>query len=149
MTASSAKIKKMSANLTNIPPKRRTTGWSPERRAKHAASIKLWAPWAKSTGPRTAGGKQRSAQNAYKHGGYAAPMKSVKAALWRQSRFVRSVHQLCRLKRAKVANELLNRYELALQKEGFLATLQLISALKTFETVCDPPNGMPPPANHR
>jgi len=41
-------------------------GWTPERRAKQSAAIRQWRPWERSTGPRTAAGKARVAQNAYK-----------------------------------------------------------------------------------
>ena len=44
-------------------------GWTPERRAKQAALIKSWKPWAKSTGPKTEEGKASSARNAFKGGG--------------------------------------------------------------------------------
>ncbi len=37
--------------------------WTAERRAKQAAAIHGWKPWAKSTGPKTEEGKQRSARN--------------------------------------------------------------------------------------
>ncbi len=57
------------AQQTPPPPLRYSkTGWSPERRARQATRIRLWAPWAKSTGPKTAAGKARSAKNARKHG---------------------------------------------------------------------------------
>ena len=39
-------------------------GWTDERRAKQAAAIHRWAPWTKSTGPRTAAGKAIVGQNA-------------------------------------------------------------------------------------
>ncbi|MFN8694565.1 MAG: hypothetical protein ACK5XX_09220, partial [Holosporales bacterium] len=45
-----------------------THGWTPERKAKQAAAIQRWKPWAKSTGAKTPGGKAASSQNARKHG---------------------------------------------------------------------------------
>lgn len=43
-------------------------GWSSERRARQAALIRAWAPWRRSTGPKTAAGKTSCAMNALKHG---------------------------------------------------------------------------------
>lgn len=43
-------------------------GWTPERRARQAEAIRLWKPWAKSTGPRTNEGKARAKMNAYRGG---------------------------------------------------------------------------------
>ena len=43
-------------------------GWSPERRARQAALIRGWAPWRRSTGPKTEAGKTRCSMNALKHG---------------------------------------------------------------------------------
>lgn len=41
-------------------------GWTPERRARQAELIRKWKPWEQSTGPKTAEGKAKSSQNAYK-----------------------------------------------------------------------------------
>jgi len=40
--------------------------WTPESRAKQAEVIRQWAPWKKSTGPRTASGKHFSAMRGNK-----------------------------------------------------------------------------------
>jgi len=45
-----------------------TKGWPPSRRRAQAARIRQTKPWLKTTGPRTAAGKARSSQNAFKHG---------------------------------------------------------------------------------
>jgi len=42
----------------------RRSAWTDERRAKQAEAIRRWAPWTRSTGPRTAAGKAVSAKNA-------------------------------------------------------------------------------------
>ena len=44
------------------------TPWTPERRQRQAEAIRRWRPWERSTGPRSAEGKQRSSRNAYKGG---------------------------------------------------------------------------------
>ena len=56
-------------------------GWTPERRAKQSAAIRLWRPWERSTGPRTEAGKARVARNAYKGG--TRPMLRLIARLLR------------------------------------------------------------------
>src|SRR5262245_55514743 len=48
--------------------KRRRNGWTPRRRVRQAALIRRWAPWRRSTGPRTEAGKTRCAKNPLKHG---------------------------------------------------------------------------------
>ena len=42
--------------------------WTPERRARQAALIRTWKPWARATGPRTPDGKATASRNAYKGG---------------------------------------------------------------------------------
>ncbi|RFB78946.1 hypothetical protein [Methylovirgula sp. 4M-Z18] len=61
--------------------------WSEARRAGQAARIREWQPWLKSTGPKTAAGKQRVAQNTISHGACSAEMKEIRAYLraWRRT----------------------------------------------------------------
>lgn len=51
-------------------------GWTSERRARQSELIRTWRPWERSTGPRTAEGKARVAQNGT---GY-------RGGLWRPTR---------------------------------------------------------------
>lgn len=41
---------------------------TPEHRARRAEMIRRWKPWEKSTGPKSAAGKARSARRGYKGG---------------------------------------------------------------------------------
>ncbi len=43
-------------------------GWTLERRQRQAELIRTWKPWKRSTGPKTASGKQKSSRNADKGG---------------------------------------------------------------------------------
>jgi hypothetical protein len=52
----------------SAPGKHRAKGWTPERRARQAALIRLAQPWRHSTGPTTPAGKARVAMNALRHG---------------------------------------------------------------------------------
>lgn len=52
--------------------KRKSSGWTPERRARQAELIRNWKPWERSTGPNTDEGRANSSRNAYKHGGRSA-----------------------------------------------------------------------------
>jgi hypothetical protein len=56
-------------------------GWTPERKAKQQAGIHRWQPWKKSTGPRTALGKQTVALNALKHGARSRAFRGERNAL--------------------------------------------------------------------
>jgi hypothetical protein len=42
--------------------------WTPESRQRMAEAVRAWAPWKRSTGPRTDEGKRRSSRNAWKGG---------------------------------------------------------------------------------
>ena len=58
---------------------RKSTGWTPERRAKQAEAIRKWKPWEQSTGPRTEAGKLKSCHNAYKGGEWKKAREFFKA----------------------------------------------------------------------
>jgi hypothetical protein len=65
----------------------RSDKWSAPKRARYRRMILRRRPWLKSTGPRTAIGKRRSAQNARQHG-----LKSREYAL--VASYLRSVGSL-------------------------------------------------------
>ena len=44
--------------------------WTEAERQRQAQLIRSWAPWSRSTGPKTFQGKAKSKMNAYKHGEY-------------------------------------------------------------------------------
>lgn len=56
-------------------------GWTQERRQKQSEAIKRWKPWEKSTGAKTAEGKEKSKMNAYKHGGRSNIIKNLQSLL--------------------------------------------------------------------
>ncbi|OIN85294.1 MAG: hypothetical protein AUJ12_09610 [Alphaproteobacteria bacterium CG1_02_46_17] len=92
------------------------TCWTSERRARQSAAIKRWAPWTKSTGPKTHAGKKKSSMNAYKHGMRSRPWLSLRAQLYAQRLYVRWVeHQLDQIRKNRKlekriqSNELLKR----------------------------------------
>jgi hypothetical protein len=58
--------------------------WSDERRARMAEMVRTWAPWKRSTGPRSPEGKARSSRNAWK-GGSRPTMRDL-ARLLREQR---------------------------------------------------------------
>jgi hypothetical protein len=113
MTEQTTEIQTTSETYSASPKR----GWSAERRAKHAASIRRWAPWTKSTGPRTVQGKTRSAQNARKHGMRDATMRYFASVMARNNRFVRLLAAYDRYKTQYPANELLKTAEKRLQTE--------------------------------
>ena len=112
------------------PAQTRKSGWSPERRARQAARIRLWAPWARSTGPRTTAGKTKSARNSWKHGDRSYHMRLMSKALSAQSRFSRGVNSYISARNQNTANELLDTWGRSLFLEGFLASAMLDYALR-------------------
>jgi hypothetical protein len=58
----------------------RADSWSPERRRRASELIHARKPWVKSTGPKTAEGKVRSSQNAWK-GGHRELLRMLATAL--------------------------------------------------------------------
>ena len=44
------------------------SSWTPERRARQAALIRIWKPWQQATGPRTPEGKAKASRNAWQGG---------------------------------------------------------------------------------
>ena len=63
--------------------------WSAEQRLAAANRCRIISPWKKSTGPRTDAGKFMSSQNAFKHGGFSAESKSIRAWLCDASRRIK------------------------------------------------------------
>jgi len=74
--SSHAPARKNKINQTNYWKPNPMSNWTPERRARQAELIKRWKPWERSTGPRTAEGKEISARNAYK-GGHRALLREL------------------------------------------------------------------------
>jgi hypothetical protein len=65
-----------------------TKGWTEERRKQQAERIRQTKPWEKSTGPKTEGGKARSALNAVKQGMRSRTAKELRAVLDLNSAFL-------------------------------------------------------------
>ena len=51
-------------------------GWTPERRKRQSELIRRWAPWAKSTGPKSPEGKAVVSRNAWT-GGHTVQMRGL------------------------------------------------------------------------
>lgn len=67
--------------------------WTEAAKAAQREAIKRWQPWAKSTGPKTEAGKQRSAVNARKsERSSIQSLRILRAALTAQSRCRRAAH---------------------------------------------------------
>lgn len=119
--------------------KRKSSGWSPERRAKHAIAIRIWAPWTKSTGPKTPAGKARVSRNAVKPLKHLDPDRIVQKALRQQARYIAEINRFSDLKKNPLKNKLLkdhirNRRK-ALEKQGKKAMDDLLAALVGHKVV--------------
>lgn len=115
------------------PSPRRQSGWTPERRARQAEAIRSWKPWAKSTGPRTAAGKARAAQNAAKPHLQHAPGHRMERALRAHGRYLSDISRYIRLHKKRGKNELLKRtlrtLRRTLRRDGPKVTAGLYEAL--------------------
>lgn len=107
---------------------RSASGWSAERRAKHAAAIRRWKPWLKSTGPKSRAGKRRAARNAFKSHIYTDPMRLLTLALRAQRRYLSEINRYSRMKKFFVKNELLKKYRRSLIRRGRKVTERLYNA---------------------
>ncbi|NCT41042.1 MAG: hypothetical protein GW778_05220 [Alphaproteobacteria bacterium] len=65
--------------------KRKSKGWSKERRAQQAINCRRTKPERFATGPKTDKGKATSSQNAYKHGLRSADILHLRKLLRQQS----------------------------------------------------------------
>lgn len=121
--------------MVQSTPKTRISGWSPERRARQATAIRNWSPWSKSTGPRTASGKARAAQNACKHGMRSCHIRLLNQALKAQRQCVRLAALFLRLRKLNRANELLARLRSRIHLYGHIFDIKLYQALQ-YERLC-------------
>jgi hypothetical protein len=121
----------MSCTQTSPAPARyarKSSGWDNTRRAKHAASMRNWAPWKHSTGPRTSNGKAASCLNAYKHGLRGREIKVM-------NRFIRDCG-----KYAKCINDGL-RVARHLKKQGIHMDVEIIcKAILKLKKIENPTN---------
>jgi len=58
--------------------------WTPEARQRQAEAVRAWAPWKRSTGPRTPEGKRKASRNAWK-GGSRGLMRQIGRLLREQA----------------------------------------------------------------
>lgn len=114
-------------------------GWSPERRAKQSAMMRARKIWLKSTGPRTAAGKARSAQNAAKPWLLNHPDKVIEKARRAQVRYITEINRFIGLKKIYWQNELLKREirnrQRRLVRLGRKVTMELLVA-STYYRLC-------------
>ena len=68
-----------------------TKGWPPSRRRAQAERLRRAKIWTRSTGPRTAAGKARSARNAHKHGFRGQAGRQIALLLRWQRQYVRNM----------------------------------------------------------
>lgn len=117
-----------------------SSGWSAERRVKHAAALRRWKPWEKSTGPRTQEGKAKSARNACKPG--VAALRLLNQALSMQARYLVDYKRFMRMQKLMEENELLKQCRRAMVAKGRDVTDALIAAfyaVNACENMCGAP----------
>lgn len=111
------------------------TAWTAERRQKHAEAIRRWKPWTKSTGPKTAAGKARAAQNAYKHGMRSLHRRLMDRALAAQRECLRLADTFRRARELNMTNELLAQIRARFHACDYLFHTLLYRAV-TLERLC-------------
>lgn len=70
-----------------------TKGWPPSRRRAQAERCRSHRPWTRSTGPRSAAGKAKSARNARKHGFRTPAMAQIRALLRWQNQCLKHIRR--------------------------------------------------------
>lgn len=104
-------------------------GWTPERRARQSAMMRARKIWLKSTGPKTAAGKARSARNAAKPHLRRDPARIIQKALAEHGRYLADINKFLAMAKDFGKNELLNRRikyrEKTLRKRGMAVTFRL------------------------
>ena len=65
-----------------------TRGWNDERRRKQAKNCRKTKPWTKTTGPKTAQGKQAVRDNALTHGMRSVEVEELRRLLHLQQKIV-------------------------------------------------------------
>ena len=90
-------------------------GWTPERRARQAALIRLWQPWRRSTGPKTEAGKARCAMNFAR-----CTLSDARLLRFRRAREVlRAATRNLKALRAFLRNPALSRNGEAIPRSGY------------------------------
>jgi len=136
---------------TGARAKRRHRGWTPERRARQAALIRFWAPWRRSTGPKTEAGKARCAANAVKHGFRSQPrirqLQRVRHALRLAARNIELLRLLIRIRDSRLprrscyAAKAGPRIKYKFPPPGARASLLACDLLARFEQLSSPVTG--------
>lgn len=107
-------------------------GWSPARRAAQAEAIRRWRPWAKSTGPKTAAGKARVAQNAAKASARSRlpdPDRRMKRALKNHEAYLTDLNRFILACKKFPKNKLLKECKKHFYKRGLKTRQDIIDAL--------------------
>ena len=124
--------------------------WTDEQKQRHREAIRRWAPWTRSTGPRTTAGKRISSRNSFKHGDRSSDHRFVRSYLYAYGKFMRGVDEHYRFMRAFRrycrengirANELLSpdeeyallKAKLSREIDIFHQRLAKIPAIKEFQ----------------
>ncbi|GJL85253.1 MAG: hypothetical protein DHS20C02_10280 [Micavibrio sp.] len=81
----------MSNELSNLKKQRKRRAWPEKRRKAQAERAKTQKPWKHSTGPKTAEGRAKTSQNAYKHGFYDVEMRNLRRILRLQRHYLRGL----------------------------------------------------------